>query len=96
MIICSCNLISDKDVFAAISAGACRPSQIYAHKKCKADCGGCTKQICRLLKEKRNTASSDNSCPRQNLCAKRHQPKQYVKSIENLPLMHEAPHVLSA
>ncbi|TPW33934.1 (2Fe-2S)-binding protein [Oecophyllibacter saccharovorans] len=51
MIVCSCNVLSDKDVTAAIAAGARRPSAVYAHKKCQADCGKCTRQICRLLKE---------------------------------------------
>ncbi|QCE34803.1 hypothetical protein FAI40_05255 [Acetobacteraceae bacterium] len=72
MIVCSCNLISDKDVFDAISEGASRPAQIYAHKKCKADCGGCAKQICRLLKEQKNSALSA-SCPNQETCPNRQQ-----------------------
>lgn len=51
MFICSCNSLTDKDVHAAITAGATHPRDIYAARKCKAQCGNCVSGVVCLLRE---------------------------------------------
>ncbi|NHN89165.1 (2Fe-2S)-binding protein [Acetobacter conturbans] len=59
MYICSCNGLTDNDVHAAVDAGATRPVEVYAARKCRAQCGNCVKGVVCLLREalkKRNVA----------------------------------------
>ncbi|MBO1359254.1 (2Fe-2S)-binding protein [Acetobacter sacchari] len=51
MFICSCNGLTDKDVQAAVVAGATRPTEIYAAKKCRAQCGNCVPGVVCLLRQ---------------------------------------------
>lgn len=41
MIVCSCNALSHVDVEVAVHSGACRPADVYAAKRCRAQCGNC-------------------------------------------------------
>jgi bacterioferritin-associated ferredoxin len=54
MIICSCNVISDQQVFSVIAAAQHRPpaiSQVYAGLGCRARCGRCVPAIKKLRDE---------------------------------------------
>ncbi|OUJ05371.1 bacterioferritin-associated ferredoxin [Acetobacter malorum] len=53
MVICSCNSLTHKDVESAVAHGATRPSEIYASKRCKAQCGNCVPGVVCMLKEVR-------------------------------------------
>ena len=50
MVICSCNVLTAKQVAEAIAAGASRPRDIYAACGCKADCGCCTAAILGIVR----------------------------------------------
>jgi bacterioferritin-associated ferredoxin len=52
MIVCSCNVLSDRDVRAAVEAEARRStSQVYGCLGCSAACGRCARTIRRLMDE---------------------------------------------
>lgn len=51
MYICSCNGLTDLDVQTAIEAGATRPSEVYAARKCRAQCGNCVNGVKCLLRD---------------------------------------------
>lgn len=61
MYICSCNGLTDHDVSAAVEAGATRPVEVYAARKCRAQCGNCVKGVVCILREalkQRNAAAA--------------------------------------
>jgi bacterioferritin-associated ferredoxin len=52
MIICSCNVLSDQDVRAAVAAERMRStSRVYDCLGCRAKCGGCARTIRRIMDE---------------------------------------------
>ena len=54
MIVCSCNVISDKQVFSVVAAAQNRApaiSQVYARLGCRARCGRCVPSIKKLRDE---------------------------------------------
>jgi bacterioferritin-associated ferredoxin len=51
VVICSCNVLTDKQISAAIAAGAIRPRDVYCACGCKAECGGCTASILAMVRE---------------------------------------------
>jgi bacterioferritin-associated ferredoxin len=52
MIICSCNVLSDRDVRSAVEAERTRSvSRIYGGLGCSAKCGCCARTIRRLMDE---------------------------------------------
>ena len=54
MIVCSCNVISDKQVFSVVAGARLRPppiSQVYAGLGCRARCGRCVPAIKKLRDE---------------------------------------------
>jgi bacterioferritin-associated ferredoxin len=64
MIVCSCNVLSDKDVRTAVQADAPRyPSQVYRCLGCSAQCGRCARTIRRIMDEALESAAE--ACPRQ-------------------------------
>jgi len=69
MIVCSCNVLSDKDVRSAVQAEAPRStSQVYGCLGCSAQCGRCARTIRRIMDEALDAAagvSACNGCPRQ-------------------------------
>nr|WP_244742906.1 (2Fe-2S)-binding protein [Mesorhizobium sp. L-8-10] len=67
MIVCSCNVLSDRDVCSVVEAEQPRSiSQIYGCLGCSARCGGCARTIRRLMDEALGStrASSCGGCAR--------------------------------
>jgi len=52
VVICSCNVLTDKQVIDAVAAGAARPRDVYAACGCKADCGCCTATILGIVRDR--------------------------------------------
>jgi bacterioferritin-associated ferredoxin len=50
VVICSCNVLTDKQIAAALAAGANRPHDVYAACGCKAQCGCCTATILSMVR----------------------------------------------
>jgi bacterioferritin-associated ferredoxin len=67
MIVCSCNVLSDKDVRAAVSETQPRSArQVYGCLGCSAQCGRCVRTIRRIMDEALETAAATcNGCSRQ-------------------------------
>ena len=54
MIVCSCNVLSDHDVRAAVSAASDTPrtaKQVYGCLGCSAECGRCARTIKQIMSE---------------------------------------------
>ncbi|MGB3867127.1 MAG: (2Fe-2S)-binding protein [Xanthobacteraceae bacterium] len=54
MIVCSCNVLSDHDVRAAVTAGPDLPrtaKQVYGCLGCSAECGRCARTIKQIMTE---------------------------------------------
>jgi bacterioferritin-associated ferredoxin len=49
MIVCHCNVVSDRVVRAAVQAGACCVEEVAERCGAGAECGGCQPRIERLL-----------------------------------------------
>jgi bacterioferritin-associated ferredoxin len=51
MIVCSCNVLSDRDVRDTVSAGADRPSvaSVFRNMGCEAKCGRCVRSIVAIV-----------------------------------------------
>jgi bacterioferritin-associated ferredoxin len=55
MIVCQCNILSDKAIRGAAAEHAPRRvSQVYACLGCKAECGRCASTIVSILRETRD------------------------------------------
>ena len=68
MIVCSCNVLTDKDVRSAVQADA-KPrsaSQVYGCLGCSAQCGRCARTIRRIMDEALDAAACATAC---NGCA---------------------------
>lgn len=64
MIVCSCNVLSDHDVRAAM-AGEGPPrttGQVYGCLGCSAQCGRCARTIRRIMDEALESAASCERC----------------------------------
>ena len=60
MIVCSCNVLSDKDVRSAVQADAPRStSQVYGCLGCSAQCGRCARTIRKIMDEALGAAAAD-------------------------------------
>ena len=71
MIVCSCNVLSDDDVRAAVSAGADLPRtarEVYGCLGCSAECGRCARTIKRIMTEALGacTRECNADCPHQH------------------------------
>jgi bacterioferritin-associated ferredoxin len=68
MIVCSCNVLSDQDVRAAVRAET-RPrstGQVYGCLGCSAQCGRCARTIRRIMDEALDAAAAPcNGCAQQ-------------------------------
>ena len=68
MIVCSCNVLSDKDVRTAVTAEA-RPrstGQVYGCLGCSAQCGRCARTIRKIMDEALDSAATScTGCARQ-------------------------------
>ncbi|MGE0563023.1 MAG: bacterioferritin-associated ferredoxin [Pseudolabrys sp.] len=52
MIVCSCNVLSDKDVRAAVTSSSPRTAgQVYGCLGCSAQCGRCARTIRKIIEE---------------------------------------------
>ena len=63
MIVCSCNVFSDRDVRSAIDNAASRPAtanQVYGCLGCSPQCGRCPRTIRRIMDE---AVTSAQACP---------------------------------
>jgi bacterioferritin-associated ferredoxin len=49
MWICLCKGVNDRQIRAAINAGARSPEEIAARCRAATGCGGCLPEVCRLL-----------------------------------------------
>jgi len=61
MIVCSCNVLSDRDVRATLSGSDTAPrttSEVYTCLGCSAQCGRCARTIRRIMNEALATAGS--------------------------------------
>jgi bacterioferritin-associated ferredoxin len=64
MIVCSCNVFSDRDVRSAIDNAAARPAtanQVYGCLGCSPQCGRCARTIRRIMDEALTTACAQGS-----------------------------------
>ncbi|MET0671255.1 MAG: (2Fe-2S)-binding protein [Xanthobacteraceae bacterium] len=64
MIVCSCNVLTDKDVRSAVQANA-KPrstSQVYGCLGCSAQCGRCARTIRRIMDEALGAAACPTAC----------------------------------
>ncbi|HEY8030885.1 MAG TPA: (2Fe-2S)-binding protein [Methylocella sp.] len=64
MIVCSCNVVSDSDIRAALASGACprTPFIIYESLGCRPSCGRCVATVRTIINEANaGTATGDSS-----------------------------------
>jgi bacterioferritin-associated ferredoxin len=61
MIVCSCNVLSDRDIRNAVSAEAPPRStgQVYGCLGCSAQCGRCARTIRKIMDEALEAAATD-------------------------------------
>jgi len=50
MVICACNVLTDRQIAQAIAGGAGRPHDVYAACRCEARCGCCAATILAMLR----------------------------------------------
>lgn len=53
MYVCNCNGIREREVRAAIDAGASRPAEIFRHKGCQPQCAKCVCEMRQMIDESR-------------------------------------------
>ena len=66
MIVCSCNVFSDRDVRSALDSAPTRPAtanQVYGCLGCSPQCGRCARTIRRIMDDALGAASCAQSCP---------------------------------
>ena len=51
--VCNCNGIRERDVRAAIDAGATRPAEVFRHKGCQAQCAKCVCEMRQMIQDSR-------------------------------------------
>jgi bacterioferritin-associated ferredoxin len=74
MIVCSCNVLSDDDVRAAVSSAAELPRtarQVYGCLGCSAECGRCARTLKRIMTEALGACARECStgCPHEHAAA---------------------------
>ena len=57
MYVCLCNALTNTQVGRAVQDGARRPREVYAACGCRARCGGCTKTILGVIRDRPPAAS---------------------------------------
>ena len=63
MIVCSCNVLSDKEVRAAVHTSASRTAkQVYGCLGCSAECGRCARTIRKIMDEALTGATCASAC----------------------------------
>jgi len=76
MIVCSCNVLSDDDVRAAVSSAAHLPRtarQVYGCLGCSAECGRCARTLKRIMTEALGACAREcrAGCPHEHAAAGR-------------------------
>ena len=61
MWICLCKGVNDRQIRAAIKAGARTPEEISERCRAATGCGGCLPEVCRLLAD--HAAAEEYFCP---------------------------------
>jgi bacterioferritin-associated ferredoxin len=56
VVICACNVLTDRQIAQAIAAGASRPHDVYAACNCQAQCGGCTATVLAMVRSEKAAA----------------------------------------
>lgn len=51
--VCNCNGIREREVRAAIEAGAARPAEIFRARGCQAQCAKCVCEMRQMIQESR-------------------------------------------
>jgi bacterioferritin-associated ferredoxin len=51
--VCNCNGIRERQVRAAIDAGATRPAEVFRHHKCQAQCAKCVCDMRQMIDDSR-------------------------------------------
>ena len=49
--VCNCNGIREREVRAAIDAGATRPADVFRHKGCQAQCAKCVCEMRQMIQD---------------------------------------------
>ena len=65
MIVCSCNVSSDRDVRSAIDSAPARPAtanQVYGCLGCSPQCGRCARTIRRIMDESLGCCREPEAC----------------------------------
>ena len=65
MIVCSCNVFSDRDVRIALDSAPARPAtanQVYGCLGCSPQCGRCARTIRRIMDEALGAAECTQGC----------------------------------
>ena len=65
MIVCSCNVLTDRDVRTAVN-GSAPPrtaGQVYGCLGCSPQCGRCARTIRRIMDEATEAAEAASACP---------------------------------
>jgi bacterioferritin-associated ferredoxin len=53
--VCNCNGIREREVRAAIDAGASRPAEVFRARGCQAQCAKCVCEMRQIINETRET-----------------------------------------
>ena len=63
MIICSCSVLSDRQVRAALDAPnpPCTPCQVHRHLGCEPKCGHCTRSMREIINKARQKAAAEKT-----------------------------------
>jgi len=66
MIVCSCNVLSDREIRSVIDTAPARPAtanQVYGCLGCSPQCGRCARTIRKIMDEALSGASCTQNCP---------------------------------
>ena len=65
MIVCSCNVLSDREIRSVIDTAPARPAtanQVYGCLGCSPQCGRCARTIRKIMDEALSSASCGQGC----------------------------------
>jgi bacterioferritin-associated ferredoxin len=51
--VCNCNGLRQRDVHAAIEAGADRPAEVFRRHRCQAQCAKCVCELRQMIEQSR-------------------------------------------
>jgi bacterioferritin-associated ferredoxin len=83
MIVCSCNVLSDRDVRSAVESSQDLPrnaKQIYGCLGCSAECGRCARTIKTIIDEALGACAKAccSGCPHSHSHAVKHEPADFA------------------